>query len=257
MWGLLCSHGPCWGSASGVSSEECVRKATSTVGLVNQKQRLRRTTEKTPKKSGLCAAVRPRGGILWQNGHFFLETSCRPLDPHLDHILHCMLQSGHYVPATVWLTSGQPLHFRAARAMWRIMRDPPSATLQDVWGLFFDDRRVASARPSRTGDPFMLSFDDAAEEARSARLSGTRYGPQQCDLSDYSSSEDEARTAKRQRRDARYGRYFQDLTPAENARSACDRQTEAGDEAEEQSTGSASESEGEDISYIIGRYLVR
>ena len=72
---------------------------------------------------------------MWREYKIDLE----PLDAPPDRIILWMLQTKKYVPAASWVITGQGagLNWLQFKAMWRIIKEPEEANIDDVHNLFF------------------------------------------------------------------------------------------------------------------------
>jgi hypothetical protein len=67
---------------------------------------------------------------VYKEAHGFWHRHLSPLNVSFDRVLLYMLQSGEYVPAPSWVTSGNgPMDHGRAQILWRAFHDTTSATM--------------------------------------------------------------------------------------------------------------------------------
>ena len=124
---------------------------------------------------------------LFKQMYKFWRGNLKPLDPFPDRMIQWMLQSGDYIPSPAWIISstGRGMDFKAACAMWRIVRHPKSTKIEDIQALFF--AQPGGQPPFRHPD-FEDIFDCGLSGARAMAQVLREHGqdqdyePEQCDV---------------------------------------------------------------------------
>ena len=93
---------------------------------------------------------------LFKQVYQFWHTHLSYMQPPLPLMLKFMLQTNRYIPGAGWLITGQGrgLHLASAEAMWKLIRDPCTVTLDDVWNVFF----------TQPGSPYELCLVNSARD---------------------------------------------------------------------------------------------
>jgi hypothetical protein len=78
----------------------------------------------------------------------FWFINLKPIDYDIEVITYFAMQSGDYMPTSVWVLggSGEGLDFSRATQYWRVLRDPTKVTMADVRSIFFTTRGNRSDR---------------------------------------------------------------------------------------------------------------
>ena len=87
-------------------------------------------------------------------------------------VLHAMLQSGNFRPNADWIVPryGEGADFMRGSAMWRVLCDPSSATIEDAYAFFFHNKGLPTVEvngqfqlPVRVASSLAVAVDDEEE----------------------------------------------------------------------------------------------